>query len=351
MININAMREDLHVMTHSTDSKATRFQPQLLLAEDLRKSYGRRPALRGLSFSLTAGRILGFLGPNGAGKTTAIRILTTIIEPDAGHFVVAGISSRHPDRIRRVIGVLPESLGFPKNITGIEYLTFFGQLYGRTATEARSHGTTLLEEVGLEQRARSLIGTYSHGMRQRLGIARALVNDPVVVFLDEPTLGLDPRGQQELLGLVQRIARERNAGIVVCSHALTEIESLCDDVVILSAGQVIATGTVAEVTGRVQQNALQRNAFRIQVPSPALPEAQQVLEAMPNPMQVTPTGEMAGWLRVELLIPDGAFAEDNRVNNRILEALIRADIPVLSFGAEGGRLQDVFLHLTEEATK
>ena len=226
-----------------------RTQSQILLAEDLRKSYGRIPALRGLSFSLKAGRVLGLLGPNGAGKTTTIRILTTILEPSSGHFFVDGISSEYPERIRRKIGVLPESLGFPKQITGIEFLTFFGQLYGRTATEARTYGLALLKEVGLQPRAKSLIGTYSRGMLQRLGIARSLVNEPMVVFLDEPTLGLDPRGQQELLSLVLRIARERNAGVVLCSHVLSEIEAVCDDVVILSSGQVVATGSVAEVIG------------------------------------------------------------------------------------------------------
>ncbi len=219
----------------------------LLIAHDLKKSYGDRPALRGLSFSLKAGHILGFLGPNGAGKTTAIRILTTILLPDSGHFVVAGISSEYPERIRRKIGVLPESLGFPKNITAIEYLTYFGQLYGRGATEAKVKGLALLEEVGLDKRARWLIGSYSRGMRQRLGIARALVNDPMVVFLDEPTLGLDPRGQKELLEMIARIARERNAGIILCSHDLPEVESVCDDVLILNLGKVVATGSVSEV--------------------------------------------------------------------------------------------------------
>ena len=122
-------------MIQSSDSKASSSQSQILLAEDLRKSYGRIPALRGLSFSLKAGRVLGLLGPNGAGKTTTIRILTTILEPSSGQFFVDGTSSEYPDSIRRKIGVLPESLGFPKQITGIECLTFFGQLYGRTATD------------------------------------------------------------------------------------------------------------------------------------------------------------------------------------------------------------------------
>lgn len=337
-------------------SEATSSRSQLLLAEGLRKSYGPRPALRGLSFSLNAGRVLGFLGPNGAGKTTAIRILTTILEPDSGHFVVDGISSQYPERIRRKIGVLPENLGFPKQNTGIEYLTFFGQLYGRTATQARSVALALLEEVGMQQRAKSLIGSYSHGMRQRLGIARALVNDPIVVFLDEPTLGLDPRGQQELLALIRRIARERNVGVILCSHALSEIEVVCDDVVILSSGQVVATGSVTEVIGRARQNITQLNVLRIQVPSPSLATAQRVLEALPSVMKATPTSDPSassepGWLRLELLNSAGGNAADYSANNRILEALIQAGIPILTFQAEGGRLQDVFLHLTEEAIK
>ncbi len=145
--------------------------PDLLVAEDLRKSYGPRRALQGLTFTLKAGRILGFLGPNGAGKTTSIRILTTMLEPESGHFSVNGVSSKDPERIRRMIGVLPENLGFPKQMTGIEYLTFFGRLYGRRTANAKDYAMTLLGEVGLQKRAKSLIGTYSH--HSRSGSARA----------------------------------------------------------------------------------------------------------------------------------------------------------------------------------
>ena len=339
-------------MIKRTDSNASNSQPEILMAENLRKSYGPRHALQGLSFSLKAGRILGFLGPNGAGKTTSIRILTTMLEPESGRFVVDGISSDRPDEIRRRIGVLPENLGFPKQMTGIEYLIFFGQLYGRTTANAREYAMTLLEDVGLQQRGKSLIGTYSHGMKQRIGIARALVNDPVVVFLDEPTLGLDPRGQQELLELIQRIARERGTGVVLCSHLLSEIETVCDDVVILNLGQVVARGTVAEVVGRVQHNVILRNAMRVQVPASFVADAKQELEAISNIKKVTPIGEMEGWLRLELVEPvNGDVAKAYQSNNNILSALIRAKIPILSFEVEGGKLQDVFLHLTEETIK
>ena len=340
-------------MIKKNGSKSSSPQAEVLLAEDLRKSYGPRRALQGLSFSLKAGRILGFLGPNGAGKTTSIRILTTMMEPESGHFVVDGIGSEHPEIIRRRIGVLPENLGFPRQMTGIEYLTFFGQLYGRTTAYAKEYAATLLEDVGLQKRGKSLIGTYSHGMKQRIGIARALVNDPVVVFLDEPTLGLDPRGQQELLELIQRIARERSTGVVLCSHLLSEIENVCDDVVILNAGQIVARGTVAEVVGRVQTNIVLGNALRVQVPADAVAKAKQALKAgLPNLLKVTPVGEMEGWLRVELVeSANGNNPKTHLINNSILSALIRAKIPILSFEVEGGRLQDVFLHLTEETIK
>ena len=333
-------------MDQIQDSNTTNSQPEILMAKDLRKSYGRRPALHGLSFSLQAGRVLGFLGPNGAGKTTAIRILTTILESDSGFFFVDGISSEYPERIRSKIGVLPESLGFPKQITGIELLTYFGQLYGRTENEARMHSSELLEEVGLQERGKSLVGTYSRGMRQRLGIARALINEPAVVFLDEPTLGLDPRGQQELLLLVQKIARERNAGVVLCSHQLSEIEGICDDVIILMSGQIIASGSVAEVVQHSRQNVL-----RLHVPGESVLKAQRILEALPYITKVTATGGIAGWLAVEQNHSnDEASLEKQLANNRILDALIRMEIPVLGFEAEGG-LKDVFLQLTDEAIK
>ena len=337
-------------MKVNNNSKSSNSSAEVLLAEDLRKSYGHRPALRGLSFSLKGGRILGFLGPNGAGKTTAIRILTTILQPDSGRFVVDGISSGYPEKIRHRIGVLPESLGFHKQMTGLECLVFFGRLYGRTTAEARATGEALLKDVGLDQRSKSLVGSYSRGMRQRLGIARALVNDPAVVFLDEPTLGLDPRGQQELLELVRWIARERDTGVILCSHDLPEVESVCDDVVILSSGQVVASGTVSEVIGKTQGNVVLGNGIQIQIPAPSVAKAKKALKAIPSVMQVTPVGERDGWLRVELKNSgDRTSMEEHLVNNRILEALIRAEIPILRFEAEGSRLQDVFLHLTEEA--
>lgn len=319
---------------------------EILSAQDVRKAYGNRVALKSLSFSLRAGRVMGFLGPNGAGKTTSIRILTTILPPTSGRFVVDGVSSENPGRIRRRIGVLPEGLGFPRQLTGAGYLAYFGQLYGRSAAEARAVGAGLLEEVGLQNRGATPIGSYSHGMRQRLGIARSLVNDPAVVFLDEPTLGLDPRGQHELLKLVRRIARERNKGVVLSSHLLAEVEGICDDVVIMNAGEVVANGTVAEVVGHSEGDGVR---IRIEVPAESLDAARRALESSPSVAEVTVADHTGTWLGVELAGLDGSQEAEREARNAALSSLISGDVPVLNVDSGGGRLQDVFLRLTAEA--
>ena len=209
-------------------------------ARGVEKRYGPLLAVEDLSFEAEAGEILGVLGPNGAGKTTAIRMLTTILEPTRGSFAVAGVPHTRPAEIRRRIGVLPESAGYPEHQTGEEYLRYHARLYGRSRAGARVIGRSLLEEMGLGERGHSLISTYSRGMRQRLGIARALVNEPQVVFLDEPTLGLDPAGQRQILSTVRRIAGERGATVLLSTHLLAEVEETCSRVLILNRGRVAA---------------------------------------------------------------------------------------------------------------
>ena len=330
----------------NTGISATENPKPILVAENIQKTYGNRKAVKDLTFTLLAGRVLGFLGPNGAGKTTSIRILTTIMEPDSGHFMVDSTSSNHPELIRRKIGVLPENLGFPRQMTAFEYLRYFGQLYSLSPKEAGTNAFRLLNEVGLENRAKSLIGSFSHGMRQRLGIARALVNNPVVVFLDEPTLGLDPRGQQELLQLIQRIAREHQTGVILCSHMLSEIEGICDDVIILSSGQVVAQGPVQNVVGNIQ-----RNVARVRVPAVNVEASLELLRSLQNVFKVSLSPQMQGWISVEFADFDETISQNEKARNSLLKALIQAEIPVLSYEAEGGRLQDVFLQLTEEVIK
>ncbi len=311
---------------------------KVLTASQLGMTYGGRQALRGLSFTLGAGRILGFLGPNGAGKTTAIRILTTIIEPTAGSFTVAGIDSRNPHGIRQRIGVLPESLGFPKRNTALEYLTYFGEHYGRSRPESRNRALGLLSEVGLAGRQNSLIGSYSRGMRQRLGIARTLLGDPEVVFLDEPTLGLDPRGQQELLLIIQRIARERGAGVVFCSHQLAEVGSVCDDVIILNEGRVVADGPVEDVTARTGAA-----RFSVLVHPSSVEIALSTLQS--QRVTVSKDRQLSGRIEVELGSEDADQVSE--IRRDVLRSLLAAGVDILAVTNEASRLEEVFLSLTE----
>jgi ABC-2 type transport system ATP-binding protein len=221
-----------------------------LEAHALTKAYRALVAIEELSFTAEAGEVIGLLGPNGAGKTTAIRVLTTILAPTSGSFTVAGIPHTRPAEIRRRVGVLPESAGYPEQQTGIEFLRYHARLYGHSRASADATAAVLLRDVGLADRRSSPISTYSRGMRQRLGIARALVNDPAVVFLDEPTLGLDPAGQEQIMRVIDGMARDRAATVVLSTHLLAEVEEVCSRVLILNRGHLVADGTVAEVTQR-----------------------------------------------------------------------------------------------------
>ncbi len=163
---------------------------------DLIVTYGEFCAVDHVSFDVGEGEIFGLLGPNGAGKTSVIRALTTIIEPDQGEVTIGGESLRDRTAVRALIGVLPESNGYPSSQTALGWLQFHGQLFGLVRAEARRRAERLLKQLGLHAHRQRRIATYSRGMRQRLGLCRALINQPAVLFLDEPTLGLDPSGKE-----------------------------------------------------------------------------------------------------------------------------------------------------------
>jgi ABC-2 type transport system ATP-binding protein len=316
-----------------------------LEAHAVSKSYRGLTALEGLDWTVRGGEVVGLLGPNGAGKTTAIRVLTTVLKPTGGSFSVAGVPHTSPAQIRRRIGVLPESAGYPEEQTGREFLRYHARLFGQSRASAELVAGGLLGEVGLADRGRSRIATYSRGMKQRLGIARALVNDPLVVFLDEPTLGLDPAGQREVLRLVQRIARRRGASVVLSTHFLGEVEETCSRVLILNRGRVAADGTVAEITRR----AAAPRRGRLRVPPELRERALATLAGAPGVVQARPAGEQPDWLTVTVNGTGGAAPEARGEFMAAIQTLIDAHIPLLAFELEGARLSDAFLSMTEAA--
>ena len=209
-----------------------------LVAEGLVKDYRRARAVDGVSLRVRPGERVALLGPNGAGKTTTLRMLSTVVAPTRGQFRVAGVT--RDDEVRKVVGVLPENAGCPGHQTGLEFLAYHARLHGLSRGEARERAVRLLGQVGLGDSGGARISTYSRGMRQRLGLARALVNDPAVVLLDEPTIGLDPPGQRDVLTLVRTIAEARGLTVLLATHAAPEVERICTGVLILERGRLVS---------------------------------------------------------------------------------------------------------------
>ena len=219
----------------------------------LTKRYGDLTAVDNLDLTIHRGEVFGLLGPNGAGKTTTTLMLLGLTEPTAGRAVIAGHDcTREPLAVKRIVGYLPDNVGFYGDMTGRENLRFTGRLNGITgdALEARING--LLRRVDLEDAADRKAGTYSRGMRQRLGIADVLIKDPKVIIMDEPTLGIDPEGMRQLLSLIRELSSKDKRTILISSHQLQQVQQICDRVGIFVKGVLIACGRITELGKQTQ---------------------------------------------------------------------------------------------------
>jgi ABC-2 type transport system ATP-binding protein len=218
-------------------------------AENISKRFGTLTALDNLSFSVDSGEIFGLLGPNGSGKTTTVRILSCLISPSEGHARVAGFDIiKEPLKVREMVGVLTENPGIYDRLTALENMEFFAEAYGLKDQAKRSARVKeLLEFFDLWDRRGDKVGLFSKGMRQKLAIAKALVHNPQVVFLDEPSSGLDPRAAKDIRDLMEKMSRQEKHTIVLCTHNLEEAERLCSRVMIIRRGAAIATGSISDL--------------------------------------------------------------------------------------------------------
>jgi len=219
----------------------------LLRLRDVSKRFGSVVALDQVSFEVGGG-ITGLLGSNGAGKSTSLKLFVGLLEPDSGTVEVLGSDTRGSAEFRSRIGYAPEHDCLPRGVVAAEFLAYMGEISGLPRVTARLRASDMLRHVGLFEERYRPIGTYSTGMKQRVKLAQALVHDPAIAFLDEPTAGLDPGGRREMLELVARVGREFGIGIVVSTHLMGDVERVCDNVVVLDAGHVLRTGAVAAFT-------------------------------------------------------------------------------------------------------
>ena len=215
---------------------------------ELTKVYGRHKAVDSLTFEVEPGEIFGFLGPNGAGKTTTILMLLGLTEPTSGSSRVLGFDPvREPLKVKQRVGCMPEDVGFYHDMTARENLAYVARLNRLPESEAKTRIDRALEKVKLADEADKLLGAYSRGMRQRLGIAEVLIKNPRLVILDEPTLGLDPEGINSMLEFVRSLSREEEISVLLCSHLLQQAQEVCDRVGILNEGKLVAKGTIEEL--------------------------------------------------------------------------------------------------------
>jgi len=231
----------------------------LVVARDLVKRYGDVVALGGVSFGIYDG-ITGLLGENGAGKSTAIKIFLGLLEPTSGSAIVMGEDASESPAVRGRLGYMPEHDCLPTGVSAAEFLTHMAEASGLPPSRARTRAADTLRHVGLFEERYRAIGGYSTGMKQRVKLAQALVHDPRMVFLDEPTAGLDPAGREEMLDLVRKTHREFGISILCSSHLMSDVERTCDRIIVLQGGALVQAGEVSDLTGETESVFLEVDA-------------------------------------------------------------------------------------------
>ena len=224
---------------------------EFLVASNLHKSFGGVSAVNGLSFSIGKQEIFGLLGPNGAGKTTTIRMLSTVLSPDEGDVVIGGHSvTRESDAVRRLVGVCPQELALYPELSATDNLVFFGRMTGLSSKQAKSAAAEHLESVGLTERARDKVDKFSGGMKRRVNLAVALMSRPQLLFLDEPTVGIDPQSRSHIFETVESL-RDEGMTVLYTTHYMEEADRLCDRLAIMDHGELIRLGRPGELKAEI----------------------------------------------------------------------------------------------------
>ncbi len=310
----------------------------ILEVHDLVKKYADFTAVKGISFDIQEGEIFSLLGPNGAGKTTTISVLSTLFSPTSGDATICGHSvTREPMAVKNCIGVVPQELALYEDLTALENLNFWGNMYGLSGKTLSTRIDEVLEQIGLKDRAKQRIKTYSGGMKRRVNIGVGLLHKPRLLFMDEPTVGIDPQSRRAILDSVKEL-NHQGMTVLYTTHYMEEAQELSNRVGIIDHGELIALGTQAELTRQVQET----DTLILHVGENEDPQALiNALKDLPGVLRITPTDH-------EVSIVTSSAEE------LIAPAVMRADqvgIKIYSIDIREPNLEAVFLHLTGRALR
>ncbi len=306
----------------------------MLQIENLKKVFGRMVALDGLNMTVEQGALYGFVGPNGAGKTTTIKTIIGLLAPDDGRVLVNGLDvAKERDRVMARIGYVPDAFGVYDNLKVSEYMEFFASCYGLTGLKARKRGQMLLEQVGLDDKADFYVEGLSRGMKQRLCLARALIHNPPVLVMDEPTAGLDPRTRYEFKEILKELQGQGKT-VLISSHILPELAEICTDIGVIDQGRMVFEGSMDEILAQIN------------VSSPLLISVSGSQQTALKLLREHPMVETITIREEDIVV---GFSGDKKDEAALLQSLVEADAGVYGFVREKGSLESVFMQITDHS--
>lgn len=306
----------------------------MLKIEGLKKTYGNYHALDGLDMEVAEGALYGFVGPNGAGKTTTIKIMTGLLYPNSGSITIYGVDAKkEPARIKQMMGYVPDYFGVYDNLKVSEYMEFFAACYGLDGLKARKRNLMLLDQVGLASKEDFYVDGLSRGMKQRLCLARALIHDPQLLIMDEPTAGLDPRTRLEFREIIRGL-KEQGKTILISSHLLSDLSEICTNIGIIDQGKMILNGSIEEITNRINTS------------KPVVITIEDDMETAMKCLKEHPLVQTITVRKSDIMV---GFTGDSREESCLLAGLIEAGVAVRGFMREPGNLEAVFMQITNQS--
>ncbi|RPF53293.1 ABC transporter ATP-binding protein [Aquisalibacillus elongatus] len=304
----------------------------MLETVNLKKVFKRNIAADDVNLYLDEGESVGLLGPNGAGKSTTISMMSTLMKPTTGDVKWNGRSViQNPSEIRKELGVVPQEIALYQELTALENLKFFGKIYGLSGSNLDRKIEEVVDHVGLNERQNELVKNYSGGMKRRLNIAVALLHEPEIIIMDEPTVGIDPQSRNYILEMVRQLNKEKGMTVLYTSHYMEEVERLCDRIYIMDHGKIIATGTKDELTSILSSE--ESILIELDRDQPNLIERYKQQESI---LQVTETEK-----GIKLIVPKGSHQLGT-----IFDLAEEEQAQIVSMNVQVPTLEDVFLHLT-----